>query len=132
MSRTRTAAVGSGLVASGLVGLAGVAIFVAVVIVRPGSPSIPSPYVITAIDNHFHDAHPTKPIDPRQTLIVTNQGRSLHNVTFPGTGFSQDIPPGGRVVIPNIGQLLAPGEALIVCSYHSDVGMFGTVVIKGG
>ena len=107
--------------------LAAIGIVVTVIVARPS----PSPYVITAIDYHFHDAHPTKPIDVGQTLIVTNQGRALHNVTFPGTKFSRDIPPGGRVVIDDIGNLLGPGRHRIICLYHLDVGMFGTVVITG-
>lgn len=119
MSRGRRAGVASGLAAIGIV--------VAVIVARPS----PSPYVITAIDYHFHDAHPTKPIDVGRTLIVTNQGRALHNVTFPGTKFSRDILPGGRLVIHDVGHLLGPGRHPIICLYHSDVGMSGTVVITG-
>jgi hypothetical protein len=52
------------------------------------------PYVVTAIDYHFHDAHPTLPIGPGRDLIVRNQGRNLHNVTIPALGFSQGRPAG--------------------------------------
>ena len=61
------------------------------------------PYVVTAIDYHFHDAHPTLPIGPGRDLIVRNQGRNLHNVTIPALGFSRDVRPGGQVVIHSIG-----------------------------
>ena len=62
------------------------------------SVSEPAPYVVTAIDYHFHDAHPTMPIGPRRDLIVRNQGRNVHNVTIPALGISQDVRPGEQVV----------------------------------
>ena len=34
--------------------------------------SEPRPYVVTAIDYHFHDAHPTFPIGPDRDLVVKN------------------------------------------------------------
>ena len=61
------------------------------------------PYVVTAIDYHFHDAHPTLPIGPGRDLIVRNQGRNVHNVTIPALGISRDVRPGGQVVIGSIG-----------------------------
>ena len=69
------------------------------VLVAALSGSEPRPYVVTAIDYHFHDAHPTLPIGPGRDLIVRNQGRNLHNVTIPALGFSRDVRPGGEVVI---------------------------------
>jgi plastocyanin len=90
------------------------------------------PYVVTAIDYHFHDAHPTFPIAPDRTLIVKNVGRSVHNVTFPDVGYSRDVAPGEQLVIRNIGELLGgPGEYSLYCAYHVDRGMSGVVVIAG-
>jgi plastocyanin len=88
------------------------------------------PYVVTAIDYHFHDAHPTFPIAPDRTLIVKNVGRSVHNVTFADVGFSRDVAPGEQLVIRDIGKLLGgPGEHSMYCAYHIDRGMSGVVVI---
>ena len=54
----------------------------------------PAPYVVTAIDYHFHDAHPTFPIGLGRDLVVKNQGRNLHNVTIPALGYSRDVAAG--------------------------------------
>jgi plastocyanin len=102
------------------------------VVVAAGVASVgeEGPYVVTAIDYHFHDAHPTFPIAPHRTLIVKNVGRSVHNVTFPDVGYSRDVAPGDQLVIRDIGTLLGgPGEHSLYCAYHIDRGMSGVVVI---
>ena len=93
----------------------------------------PRPYVITAIDYHFHDAHPTFPIGPGRDLVVKNAGRNLHNVSIPALGYSQDVEPGEQLVIPDIAyQLESAGRYTLVCVYHQDRGMNGTLVIATG
>lgn len=88
---------------------------------------------VTAIDNHFHDAHPTPPLAGGVTLRITNQGRNLHNVSFADAGYSRDIEPGGELVIEAIGELLGgQGRYALICAYHVDVGMGGTIVIATG
>ena len=94
-----------------------------------GTP--PRPYVVTAIDYHFHDAHPTLPIGPGRDLIVRNQGRNVHNVTIAALGFSQDVRPGGEVVIDSIGDRLEPGRYELFCEIHlAAFGMKGVIVIS--
>jgi len=88
------------------------------------------PYVVTAIDYHFHDAHPTLPIGPGRDLIVRNQGRNVHNVTIPALGFSRDVRPGVEVVIRSIGDRLEPGRYELFCQIHlASFGMKGVIVI---
>jgi plastocyanin len=88
------------------------------------------PYVVTAIDYHFHDAHPSLPIGPGRDLIVRNQGRNVHNVTIPVLGISRDVRPGGQVVIGSIADLLAPGRYELFCQIHlAAFGMKGVIVI---
>ena len=88
------------------------------------------PYVVTAIDYHFHDAHPTLPISPGRDLIVRNQGRNLHNVTIPALGISRDVRPGEHVVIGAIADRLAPGRYELFCRFHLKAfGMKGVIVI---
>jgi hypothetical protein len=107
--------------------------------VTPGAPRVsilpddPSrPYVVTAIDYHFHDAHPTRPLASGRTLIVRSQGAVRHNVTIPAIGFSKDVPPGGQVVIRNIGRLLGgPGRYPFFCKYHLSQKMRGAIVVSG-
>jgi hypothetical protein len=89
-------------------------------------------YYVTAIDYHFHDAHPTPPLDPDRTIVVTNDGRVVHNVTIPGTNFSKDVKPGDHVVMRDIGSLFGgSGVHVFICRYHVNLGMRGTVVIAG-
>jgi plastocyanin len=91
---------------------------------------VPDPYVITAIDYHFHDAHPTFPIGPGRDVIVKNAGRNLHNVSIPALGYSEDVAPGGELVISDIADRFgSPGRYTLVCVIHQDRGMNGTLVI---
>ncbi len=98
--------------------------------ILPDNPN--RPYVVTAIDYHFHDAHPTRPIAVGRTLIVTNDGLNLHNVTIPAAHYSMDVKPGGRLVIKDIGALLGgPGRYPFFCAFHVNLGMKGVIVIAG-
>ncbi|HJS26404.1 MAG TPA: cupredoxin domain-containing protein [Actinomycetota bacterium] len=91
----------------------------------------PAPYVVTAIDYHFHDAHPTLPIADGRDLLVDNEGRNVHNVTIDALGVSSDVQPGERLTIDDIAARLPPGSYALICRYHEDRGMTGTIVIAG-
>jgi plastocyanin len=87
-------------------------------------------YVVTAIDYHFHDAHPTFPIGPGRDLVVKNAGRNVHNVTIPALDYSEDVRPGGQLTIPDVAvRFGAPGAYSFLCLYHQDRGMTGSIVI---
>ena len=93
--------------------------------------SAPRPYVVTAIDYHFHDAHPTLPIGPDRDLVVKNAGRTLHNVTIPALGYSRDVAPGNQLTIASIADRLAPGRYQLYCRIHLEAfGMKGVIVIS--
>jgi plastocyanin len=93
---------------------------------------VPQDYVVTAIDYHFHDAHPTLPLGPGRDLVVKNASEHVHNVTITATGFSRDVNPGGQLRIPDIAELLGgPGSYSFYCAYHRDRGMAGVIVIGG-
>jgi hypothetical protein len=88
-------------------------------------------YFITAIDYHFHDAHPTVPLSADRILVVDNQGSALHNVTIPGTTYTHDVKPGHSLYIGRIGNLFTkPGRYPFFCRYHVDRGMKGLIVVK--
>jgi hypothetical protein len=90
------------------------------------------PYVITAVDNHFHDAHPSEPLALERSLVFKNEGRNLHNVTITGTTVSRDIEPGERFSIPSLGSLVdGAGHYRLICKYHADLGMTGDLVVVG-
>jgi hypothetical protein len=88
------------------------------------------PYVVTAIDYHFHDAHPSQPIPLDRPLQFSNQGRNVHNVTIPGTGVDRTIQPGERIAFDPIGSLFEePGRYAFFCEFHRDRAMSGTLVV---
>ena len=93
--------------------------------------SEPIPYVVTAIDYHFHDAHPTFPIAPGRDLRVKNAGSNVHNVTIPALDIVYDIAPGDEFVVEDIAGRLAPGRYELVCRLHRDRGMTGVIVVVG-
>jgi plastocyanin len=106
---------------------------VAVVILAPvlWTKTARPAYVVTAIDYHFHDAHPTTPVGPGRDLVVQNDGRNVHNVTIPGTSYSQDVAPGHRLVIRDIAAFLGgPGEYPFFCRFHQSLGMTGVIIIS--
>lgn len=92
----------------------------------------PRSYVITAIDYHFHDAHPTFPIAPGRDLVVKNVGRNRHNVSIPALDYSQNVAPDGQLTIEDIGSRLGPGRYELICRIHLDRGMTGVIVIGAG
>ena len=88
------------------------------------------PYAITAIDYHFHDAHPTVDLDPERAVTFSNQGSVVHNVTIPAIRYSRDIRPGERITIEALGERLGgAGVYELYCAYHTDRGMRGTLVV---
>jgi plastocyanin len=94
----------------------------------PDDPS--RPYVVTAIDYHFHDAHPSRLLDPGREVVISNQGSNIHNVTFQGTSFVRDVRPGERLSLGPIGDLLPePGRHMFACKYHLDRGMRGVLLV---
>jgi hypothetical protein len=102
------------------------------VVDQPERPSADpeGPYVVSAIDYHFHDAHPTFPIGPDRDLVVKNVGRNVHNVTIPALGYSQDVRPGQEVTIADVAERLgAPGRYQFFCRFHRDRAMKGSIVI---
>jgi plastocyanin len=91
------------------------------------------PYVVTAIDYHFHDAHPTFPIGPGRDLVIKNAGRNRHNVTIAALDYSMDVAPEGQLVIEDVAARFGrAGRYPFVCLIHEDRGMSGTIVIADG
>jgi plastocyanin len=86
--------------------------------------------VVTAIDYHFHDAHPSQPIPLDRALEFSNQGSNAHNVTIPGFGVDRTFRPGVRFAFEPVGSLFAePGRYSFFCRLHRDRGMSGTLVV---
>ncbi|MGH2724402.1 MAG: cupredoxin domain-containing protein [Actinomycetota bacterium] len=97
----------------------------------PGeTPDDGGPYVVVAVDYHFHDAHPSKPIAGDLVVEISNQTSNVHNVTFLGLDFDRNVRPGKRLRIAPISDVLPePGRYPFVCKFHRDRGMTGVLVI---
>ena len=94
-------------------------------------PPAPKPYVVTAIDYHFHDAHPSLPIDLDRPVQFSNQGRNPHNVTIEEAGIDRNVQPGERWTPGTARELFGePGTYDFVCKLHADRGMSGVLVIR--
>jgi hypothetical protein len=99
------------------------------VVYRP-EPST-GPFVVVAVDNHFHDIHPVDRTHIAETrpFVVKNEGRNLHNFTIVGTGISVDIPSGQTLRWHRLGDHLSPGVYRVFCRYHANVRMTGVFVV---
>jgi|SRR5215467_3304928 len=95
------------------------------------TPNPSGPFVVVAVDDHFHDIHPSDPptIAANRPFIVKNEGYNLHNFSVVGTNISIDIKPGHEFVWPTIGAHLKPGAYQIVCIYHAWEGMTGRLFV---
>ena len=88
------------------------------------------PYVVTAIDYHFHDAHPSAPIRLDRALQFSNQSAHTHNVTIPGTAVDRNFRSGVRITFDPVSSILPePGSYPFYCKLHRDRGMAGTIVV---
>jgi plastocyanin len=96
-----------------------------------GESEATGPYVVVAVDNHFHDIHPEDDIAiaADRTFVVKNEGRNLHNFSVAGTDISEDIRPGKELRVSPIGETLDPGSYDVFCKYHASVDMKGAFTV---
>ena len=90
--------------------------------------SEPAPYVVTAIDYHFHDAHPTFPIEETRSGRQ-EPGSQPAQRDDPGTGVLEGCPSGCVAHDRADRDRLAPGRYELFCRLHRDRGMTGVIVI---
>jgi plastocyanin len=91
------------------------------------------PVVVVAIDNHFHDIHPSdhREVSVDQPLVVKNEGRYRHNFTIVGTEVSEYLEPLQEARWPRIGGMLSPGHYVVICRIHQASGMGGEFTVLG-
>lgn len=90
------------------------------------APTSEGPYVVTAIDYHFHDAHPSLPIRTERAIVFKNVGRNPHQVTIPRLDFARELPVDGLLELEPIAE---PGRYAFYCVYHRDRKMAGVLVV---
>lgn len=96
--------------------------------VEPGAGG--GPYVVTAVDYHFHDAHPSLPIALDQELVFANESGNPHTVTFVDVDFDRRLRPGERLEVGAAADLFpGPGRYPFYCRFHADRGMAGVIVV---
>jgi len=108
---------------------AALALLLLVACSSPDPPPDTGPYVVTAIDYHFHDAHPSLPIALDRPVEVNNQGSNIHNVTIEDVDFNENIRTGEHLTIDPGEVFGEPGEYPFFCKFHVDRGMTGVLVI---
>jgi hypothetical protein len=100
-----------------------------IVIISPERTS--GPYVVVAVNYHFHDIHPQdhKKISEDRPFIVKNETDNLHNFSVAGTRISVDVRPNGEMAWSRLGDHLKPGFYQVFCKYHADRGMSGAFTV---
>jgi hypothetical protein len=89
------------------------------------------PYVVVAVDNHFHDIHPVDDpaIAAHRQFVVKNEGRNLHNFSVVGTDISINLKPGEVLRWRHLGGHLDRGTYHVFCKFHADQGMKGVFTV---
>jgi hypothetical protein len=89
------------------------------------------PYVVVAVDNHFHDIHPVDDpsIRAQREFVVKNEGFNLHNFSVVGTNISINLKPGDVLRWRPLGAHLPPGTYHVFCKFHVDQGMRGVFTV---
>jgi hypothetical protein len=87
--------------------------------------------VSVAIDNHFHDIHPSdhRRIASDGLFAIRSEGHNLHNVTIVGTDIDEDLSPGETLTWNPVGRYLPPGTYRLFCKYHDWAGMRGEITV---
>jgi hypothetical protein len=91
------------------------------------------PYVVVAVDNHFHDIHPVDDpsIASHRAFVIKNEGLNLHNFSVVGTKISINLKPGDTLRWRHLGDHLHPGTYHVFCKFHVSQGMRGVFTVTG-
>lgn len=80
---------------------------------------------VSMVDNAFRPVNLS--VAAGSELSVANNGEALHNITIEGTSVDEDVDPGETT---SVAMDLAPGEYTMVCEFHRQAGMEGTVTVQ--
>jgi plastocyanin len=87
-----------------------------------GGPG-PTTDAVTMLDNEFQPSNFTAASD---SIVITNDGQTLHNVTISQADIDEDLQPGASAHLDLSG--LDPGRYDFDCKYHPE--MTGAVTVR--
>ena len=83
---------------------------------------------LAANDNSFKPAQLTAQAGEKLTIVLDNEGATLHNFSIEGLGLSKDVEAGKKVSIsftpPSAGSLS------FLCKYHQALGLTGSIAVS--
>jgi plastocyanin len=85
--------------------------------------SVPTTDAVTMVDNEFQPPNFTAASD---SITVTNDGQTLHNVTLSQADIDEDLQPGASADLDL--SALGPGRYDFDCKYHPE--MTGSVTVR--
>lgn len=80
---------------------------------------------LSMVDNAFEPA--TFSVASGDTVEVSNDGEALHNITIEGQDIDEDVEAGQST---SVAFDLEAGEYTMVCEYHREAGMEGTLTVS--
>jgi plastocyanin len=84
---------------------------------------------LEAVDNAFKPAQLTVPAGQKVTLVLKNDGATLHNFSIDALGVSKDVEAGKKVTVSFTPT--SAGTLSFYCKYHQALGMTGTLTVSG-
>lgn len=84
---------------------------------------------LETVDNAFKPAQLTVPAGQKVTVVLKNDGATLHNFSIDAVGVSQDVEAGKKATITFTPT--SAGSLQFYCKYHQALGMTGTVTVTG-
>lgn len=84
---------------------------------------------LEAVDNAFKPAQLTAPAGQKVTVVLKNDGATLHNFSIDALGVSKDVEAGKQVTISFTPT--SAGTLSFYCKYHQALGMTGSVTVSG-
>jgi plastocyanin len=84
---------------------------------------------LDASDNAFSPAQLTARAGQKITVVLKNEGATLHNFSIDAVGVSKDVEAGKKATITFTPP--SAGTISFYCRYHQALGMTGTIVVSG-
>jgi plastocyanin len=84
---------------------------------------------LDASDNAFKPAQLTAKAGTKITVVLNNEGATLHNFSIDDLGISKDVEAGKKATLSFTPR--SAGTLRFYCKYHQALGMTGTIAVSG-